>query len=1215
MSLSRISETDDMNIMSVRARRALFESSSNGATANGRASLLRQQKTGDTVPNNNGHVSGDSSQIQVQSRVIASNNDSDKSRAPLGYLSPNFKPRRFNQKRNDHKVTHATTNTDGGYFQQRSFSSDILNTATDSRDDVPDKEYIVFCEKESTVMGGFQGETHEENLEELNKKLHQIQIGLLEIEGERSQLVSKVRQLELEKESVTKQLLNREREIESLRKRCMFAAEHSKESSVLRTKNYVLTELVSELKMQLDEKDNESMIASELKQQLHEIETERDELKERLSVIQVDYASVSDSLAMCIKNVDKLTIEKKEWEDEKLRLTQESEMLLEQQRLDHIQATTELRQELKIRERKVNDLDRLLQDKVGSIQRLRTQLSQVEASQADTLKLMTIEYDRKIQDIQNKVATEVEKKMHAEMLELQAKLSEKSAEIEALRKDVSTHMQELMVATSELQKLEEDSATLDSLFRDVEVLQLERFELSETLHERDTEIAELSAEILKLEIEKELCMQDATKLQELTDALDLANREIVSSEARLFQIVEASNHLEAEILRINTNNDEAMSLVRAECDATISALQTKLHIAEENLTSFVDSHGHVLAAKDETIAYLSAEKNSIAVNFEMELSSLRDEMRKAELAFSCNEALLRETREADLSDKDAIIDSLRATIFEMTRQHETQDIESSLKIEELERDIKEVNKKCSYLEIVLGEGTAQHQGEVSSLVQSKERLLQENEDLQCTIIEQSRRLDDFKISGRKSAIRTDTKISQLEEQVRQLKATTLDMENYSQVCSREYIMEIESMKRTILELESANEVLKLTSSHHQTSLKDSRTATLDQKLVFDSDLLRLHQELRERDLKISELEDDSEHQHLEHTTCQHSLETAISKLQMEIEMLTNANEALQSSLNEKNEASNEHKLSIEKLNVTIDDLRRERDFANISLLSCEGKLDSERILMAQLSAKYESLQSEEKILRDECDALRETFGMAMSDRNTVAAEMEKEYNLQKSELGTVRSQLASSEQNLINYEGQMSQLEVALQDRTHLLADAVAKSKELQGKIARSNTEYRAMEEQSSTLQIRVLDVEDELKRCINEWKLKEDDYLAGIDKERNLREILESDLAAIIARLESTKIESRDLIELEKENVTLKDKIRRQEAYLQRKIEQEKAVRERIVPCGNVKASANVFKTPLRSTNKESSRKSIASSTTKSTIPENESTDVDVDLDTLLAD
>lgn len=1194
--------TVDMNNLSVRARRALFETSGNAASNADRtiSSLHRQQKRSGAVPNDNRTISD-----TTQARLLNTNHDGLKTRPPLGYLSPNFKPRRFNRDVNDHKAGQPRLSTRSIY--QRDCSSDTPNIDTDSRDDVP-------MGNNSIGSDVFQEENHGENLEELNKKLHHIQAGLMEIEGERCQLLSKAKQLELEKESLTIQLRNREREIESLQKRCMLAAEQSKESSALRSKNYVLTELVSELKIQLDEKDNENMNALELKMKLQESETARDQLQQRLNAIQIDYESVCTDLAKCVKNVDLLMNEKKEWEDEKILLSRQSEIQLEKQRLDHIQATAELRQELKIREKKVNDLDRLLQDKVGSIQRLRSQLSQVEASQTDTLKLMTIEYDRKIQDIQNKVATEVEKKLHGEMLELQAKLCEKSSEIEALRKDVSTHMQELMVATSELQKLEEDSATLDSLFRDVEVLQQERFELSETLHERDTEIAELSAEILKLEIEKELCMQDSSRVQELMEALDLAKRECASSETRLIQVVEASNHLEAEILRINTDNDKAMSLVRADYDATISAMQSKLQDAETNLMSFVSKQNDVLAVKDETIAHLSAEKNLIAVNFEKELTSLRVEMRKAELAFSVKEELLNETREADLSDKDSIIESLRATIFEMSKQHEAEEKESSNKINVLESEFKDAKKKFSDLEEFVAKGKLQHETEVSVLIRSKERLLKENEELQCTIIEQTRRLEDFKVSGRKSVIRTDTKISQLEEQVRQLQATTLDMENYSQVCSREYTMEIESMKRTILELESANEVLKLSIDHHQASLKESRAAKVDQTLAFDSDLVHLEQVLQQREDKIIELEDESKRQNLERATCLHSLEMSMSNLQMEIDVLTNANEALQSSLKHQNEESSRYASSIEKLNIIIDDLRRERDFANISLLSCEGKLGEERIHMAQLTSRYESVRDDEKILRDECAVLRASVGAAALERDKVVAEMEHERDLLKSELEMLHSQLASTEHNLINYEVQMSQLEAALHDRTNMLDNALTKSKELQGKVDKCDIDFRAMEQQSSILQVRVLDLEDELKRFVNEWKLKEDEYLSEIDKERNLRQILETDLVSTVARLESAKIESKDLIELEKENVTLKDKIRRQEAYLHRKIEQEKAVRERIIPCGNVKAPVNAFKTPR---SKDSARKSasIGSSTTRSTLPENESTDVDVDLDTLLAD
>jgi hypothetical protein len=197
----------------------------------------------------------------------------------------------------------------------------------------------------------------------------------------------------------------------------------------------------------------------------------------------------------------------------------------------------------------------------------------------------------------------------------------------------------------------------------------------------------------------------------------------------------------------------------------------------------------------------------------------------------------------------------------------------------------------------------------------------------------------------------------------------------------------------------------------------------------------------------------------------------------------------------------------------------------------------------------------------------------------------------------------------------MVNVEEALQDRAKLLAEMIARNKELQARIDRGESDFKSMEKKSSVLQVQLLDKEDELQRLRNEWQQREDGYLGEIHSERNRLEISEVDLAAACLRLETVRIESKDLSELEKENQSLKDRIRRQDAYMQRKIEQEKAIRDRIIPGSVLKVPGSATKTPAR-TVRGSVRKSAsahASRATRSTVPESES--LDLELDSLLAD
>jgi hypothetical protein len=75
-----------------------------------------------------------------------------------------------------------------------------------------------------------------------------------------------------------------------------------------------------------------------------------------------------------------------------------------------------------------------------------------------------------------------------------------------------------------------------------------------------------------------------------------------------------------------------------------------------------------------------------------------------------------------------------------------------------------------------------------------------------------------------------------------------------------------------------------------------------------------------------------------------------------------------------------------------------------------------------------------------------------------------------------------------------------------------------------------------------------------------EDRYLDSLHEEQNLREIAESDLSNALKKIESLSIDRKELIELRKENQELKDKIHRQESFLQRKMNKDKVLRDRNV-------------------------------------------------------
>jgi uncharacterized protein YdcH (DUF465 family) len=79
--------------------------------------------------------------------------------------------------------------------------------------------------------------------------------------------------------------------------------------------------------------------------------------------------------------------------------------------------------------------------------------------------------------------------------------------------------------------------------------------------------------------------------------------------------------------------------------------------------------------------------------------------------------------------------------------------------------------------------------------------------------------------------------------------------------------------------------------------------------------------------------------------------------------------------------------------------------------------------------------------------------------------------------------------------------------------------------------------------------------------------------KEQNRREIAEVDLATALKRHENTTQEKKELVELRKENLYLKDKIQRQEAFILKKLNKEKVIRDR-----NIGVAVTRFPIPVSS-------------------------------------
>jgi chromosome segregation ATPase len=1063
--------------MSVRDRRAIFE-------GGGISSYVAGSRTENSTSSNNHHQGH---------------------RKPFTNLSSNT-PFPSQAKRSDlGKVPLSKTpkGTAGGGDNVENLKSEILTLQQHVKVyNAERQEQRLVCKKVSSKEGEevLLSDVHDVHLQNLNQKLLQIQSGLCEIEKERCNLQHRALRLEEEKGALQTELLHREKEIDMLQKRCHTTDGKILEAIQLRSQNHELSATVLELKAEVKMSNQGADTVRDLQRQLRECEGARNDLMQRLQIVKHNHVGVCAELATCLAKVEKMAAERQEWECERQRLQQNMEVQLEQQRIDHVYATTELQEKLIVREKKVQDLDRQLQDKISLVQRLRKQMISLEDNQADAMQRVSAEYEARLQ-LMTQSDISFTSLPNGEMADVDLQLSDKDAQIEALRNDMATQMQELMTATSELEKLQDDSKLLNSLIEDVEVLEHDCTMLQEILHERDTEIAELSAEILKLEIEKELAGQDTQRVCDLKDGLAAAVAQRESLQHQLEQHkVEASKtvtRLRAEIAQLHFT----IRSDRANYHDNMDIARKHVATAEEDASSGFDT------ASQESIEF----KDRVILNLQNQIEVLRTKLAAAS------------EKSHDLAENKESIVSLQKEIDVIKTESKANEMKSNVTIQSYVQQVNSLKSLILSMEDLATERAKAYQGEIEQMTKCMDDLSRENANSHAKISEQARLLEESKSKLTHVQAASVAKIVALESEISRLFPSKSAKEN------------------------------DLTNESHISSVQ-----------VFQATIDKLNGEVSAYKSVIAEYEiilQDAEH-------------------------LANV----------------EDKLAIR--DASFADLKRDLEFSKISLADAERKLDDQRAQRKALADVLETTSANEQSLLDECQVLRQQLDDCQCERNQLAEMVRSQ---------TLNHDLMAAEDTIASQEQQMISLEEALQDRTTLLASMVDQNKDLQAKFDRIDLAFKKMEEESSLLHVQVQDKHCELERLREEWRQKEDCYLAELHKERNIREIVEADLEAKAKQLDGLRFDSKYLADLEKENQTLRDKIRRQEAYMKRKMEQDKVVRDRI--SGNAaKVACPPMSTPVRTPPTTVRKTPVAPVTinTRTTILEDS---LDWELDTLLAD
>jgi chromosome segregation ATPase len=320
----------------------------------------------------------------------------------------------------------------------------------------------------------------------------------------------------------------------------------------------------------------------------------------------------------------------------------------------------------------------------------------------------------------------------------------------------------------------------------------------------------------------------------------------------------------------------------------------------------------------------------------------------------------------------------------------------------------------------------------------------------------------------------------------------------------------------------------------------------------------------------------------------------------------------------------QHIKATETLTNEMATLKQAQEELESDLKELSTKLQERHATISVLTRKNTLLEQRECTLQSQLDNATKDLRKANEEQEKTLAALDREINRQRtnredddinfqSRCSTLQKDLSDAEAKLSAQKEKMAEVERILEERTQLLGNMVTHNKETEDEKDSALARIAELEETTVRLLEANEATEHELTQLRDLQQKREDQLLEKIHDEQHLREVAEADLEVARSKLSRIRRGSKDADELEKENMVLKDKVRRQEDYLKRKLQKDKVLRDRNSKSVTAtpsriasprvlreRKSRNVMATPSRIASPTKRRpvpSSIGGSTTKSLI------------------
>ena len=558
------------------------------------------------------------------------------------------------------------------------------------------------------------------------------------------------------------------------------------------------------------------------------------------------------------------------------------------------------------------------------------------------------------------------------------------------------------------------------------------------------------------------------------------------------------------------------------------------------------------------VQYAFVESDKRRLEIEDELTSAHDDIRKLTANASTNKQRIDDL-ELAMKEKSAEIAQKNKNISKSERkcrvlEEKVQSLNEELQREgeqsqKLKQELKSIKTELEANEKTIRQLNASTLSLKESADKAQDKIKQKN-DTMATLSESAdnAKLDLEKAKG--NVLSKEAKIKELEIALLAEKESRLKLEGEIEA-TREFVSESQKVKEELskeleekkqgdsnLEAELVNarkalEALKISSSERIASLEN-------QVSKISTDLTRKDIEIR--DLHFQELaskKDDYDKQ----------LEKDTAPLRKEIESLHSS------------------KLEFESIQEQLVDQLSQRDAAIQELKA--ALLESE-VAKKEILNQCDGLKKIELEARDEIEDMKVEHEEALArERELTNTKLRNKDSLHKEELDIAHSELETTVTKLLNSERQLA-------ERSCRLSELIDQNRDFESQLEKERTKIRIVEHKFVKEQSSLKSMTSDLKKVQSDLRRKESIFESKLKEERSQKEYVEESLRRANTKYREAMKTRRNVTDLERENGELKDKIRRQELYLQRKLDKEKMDRVRLTPAS---PSSRVPRTPTRRT------------------------------------